>query len=182
MNATATKKFNDVYVEYHSRILKFINYRINLDLATAEELTNDVFMKVNEHLAIFDCDKSKLNTWIHSIAKNIIIDHYRKMKNNTDSINKVNADGVLKVQIYSNDIASDLVEGKELQSAINTAMNKLKNKQKQIAELYFFHNMKYVEIAELLDIPLNSVKVTLLRAKEELQYSLKNVYKYSIAV
>jgi RNA polymerase sigma-70 factor (ECF subfamily) len=176
--------FNQVYAENYSKILNFIKNKINGDLETAEELTNDVFLKVNEHLSIFNPDLATISTWIHTIAKNIVINHYRKQKEQLISIDNVHSDNDGKkhyITISSDDNTSDKIESRELSLAIDTAMNKLTGKYKEVAKLYFLHNKKYVEIADILDIPLNSVGTTLLRAKEALQWQLRNVHKSVLA-
>ena len=72
--------------------------------------------------------------------------------------------------------ASELIESKELQKAINTAMCKLNETQKNVVDLYFIKGRKYEEIAEILNIGMSNVKVTLLRAKAILQTQLQNEY------
>lgn len=174
--------FAVIYKQYYSVVLDHIKFKINGDIMIAEELTDDVFIKVSEHLKIFNPDRASIKTWILTIARNIVIDYYRKVKEQTISINGfVNSEGHETIQIHSTLKASNKIEGQELGSAINTAMNQLTGKQKEIAELYFMHNKKYVEIAQVLDIPLGSVKATLLRAKESLQYLLRNVYQTEMA-
>ena len=76
--------FNEIYSEYYSYVLNFISQKVSRDVA--EELTNDVFMKVNNNLDRFNPEKSKMSTWIISIAKNAIIDNFRKVKLQTTSI------------------------------------------------------------------------------------------------
>lgn len=173
--------FESIYKDNYKAIFNFIKGRVGFNTEVAEELTNDVFIKVNEHLKVFNPELSKVSTWIHTIAKNIIIDHYRKNKNShlTQSTDLINSEGNEVFVIPSNANTSDLIEGKELSSAIHNAMEKLSQKQREVAELFFLHNKKYVEICEILDIPMERVKVTLLRAKIKLQESLKEVYEYS---
>ena len=61
--------------------------------------------------------------------------------------------------------------------AIKTAMSDLKPKHKEIAVMYFKQNLKYTEIANILEIPLNNVKITIFRIREALQSSLKKEYQ-----
>ena len=172
-----TTNFDFIYKNNYSAILKFIDNRVNHDKMVAEELTNDVFIKANEHLKIFNPELAQLTTWLHTIAKNVIIDHYRKIKQQNQSIDVDNA-----MELPSNNATSNGIEGKELMLSINTAINLLRSKQqREVFNLYYLNNKKYEEIAEILDISMSNVKVTLLRAKECLQKSLVNVYQREFA-
>ena len=79
--------FNKIYNKSHKSILNFILRKVNSQMI-AEELTNDVFMKVYNHLENYDESKSAMNTWIMNITSNTIIDYYRKKKLETISLNK----------------------------------------------------------------------------------------------
>ena len=68
--------FEKIYTENYEGVLRHINMRVQ-DMSVAEELTNDVFMKVHKHLGDYDETKSAIPTWVRFIANNIVIDHFR---------------------------------------------------------------------------------------------------------
>jgi len=171
-----TLEINQIYNQYKAKVLSSLIYATN-DREASEELANDVFMKVYTHLEIFDVEKAQLGTWISKIAQNTLTDYWRKKKLETTSINHfMNDDGIPTLQIAGTLNANDLIESKETRVAIEAAMDKLGSKYREIAELYFYKNKKYIEIAEILDIPMSNVKVTLLRAKAMLQAELQVMY------
>jgi len=166
-------EYNAMYNKYHTSLLNFVKSKIN-ENGVAEEIVNDVFLKAFEHLSIYKVELSTLNTWLHFIAKNKIIDYLRMKKLETISVDET---GKEVFQFKGTMNANDKIEGEEITTAINNAVSGLTGSQKDVAELYFFDQKKLTEIAEILDIPLNSVKVTLMRAKALLQEKLTNVYE-----
>jgi RNA polymerase sigma-70 factor (ECF subfamily) len=153
--------FDKVYNAHYAQILNYISFRINNKIADAEEITQDVFMQVHKHLATYDSNKSAIVTWVYNIAH---VDGF------TNSEGKSSFD--FEGSVYnSNDI-----EVKETQTAINEAINTLKDKEQKIAMFYFLEEKPYAEIAELMCIPLGSVKGTLSRIRVKLQDKLQSTY------
>ena len=73
--------FEQIYKEYKDRLLFFIRGYVKSEVV-AEEILQDVFIKVNEHKDNYDVYKAKLNTWLYSIAKNKVVDYFRSKENN----------------------------------------------------------------------------------------------------
>ena len=71
--------FEIVYKENADDILKYVSFKIQ-NFETAQEITNDVFMKVHKHWKNFDRKKSSMRTWIINITKNTVIDYFRMKK------------------------------------------------------------------------------------------------------
>lgn len=170
---------NWVYKKYYDLIYWFILNKVR-KVEIAQELTNDVFIKVNKHLLNYDVYRAKLSTWIYTIANNTIIDYYRTDKSNkvqsVESFTDDNGNEYFQFEAYNVE-CSDLIEGNETNDQITNAMKKLNDKEKSIAMLYFVNQMKYKEISEKLDIPMGSVKGTINRIRIKLQSELKNVHE-----
>lgn len=171
--------FDKVYNTHYAQILNYISFRINNKTADAEEITQDVFIQVHKHLATYDANKSAIVTWVYNIAKNRIIDYFRANKN-AHNISHVdgftNSEGKSTFDFVGSDYNSNDIEVKETQSAINKAIDSLKDKERQIAMFYFLEEKQYSEIAELMVIPLGSVKGTLSRIRAKLQDKLQTTY------
>jgi RNA polymerase sigma-70 factor (ECF subfamily) len=171
--------FNEVYTRYYSSVLNFISAKINGKREIAEEITQDTFIKVYEHLNSYNSEKSVISTWIFNIALRKLIDHYRSDK----SAQMVGVDGFVDengeptYQFKDTEKADNTVDSEEKLSAINRAMNVLNSNEKKIAELYFIKQMKYTEISEQLDAPMGTVKALINRVRSKLQYQLKGIYK-----
>lgn len=146
----------------------------------AEEVTSDVFMKLNKNLSNYDSNKSSLYTWIFNITKNAIIDYWRTKKNITISISDLIGDDdskkemIDKIYTYKVTPESELINN-ELGEAINNAIESLPMNYKNIAELFLVEQKSYDEICSTLDLPLGTVKGTISRAKEMLRIRLNNL-------
>jgi RNA polymerase sigma factor (sigma-70 family) len=115
---------------------------------------------------------------VHTIARNTLIDEIRKNKNNLVHISDyTNENGDEILEFKDNGRGTDaVVENNELADSIMTAFNKVKPTYKEIAIQYFMYQKEYSEIADMLSIPLNTVKVAIMRAREVLQGQLKREY------
>lgn len=177
--------FDHAYKTYYNDVLRYISYRI-YDQLTAEELTQDIFIKINEHLNNYDVHKAKFKTYLYTIVKNKLIDYFRKNAiENRKNIVKIDSyvneeNGKEFFQLDSNVQTDSEVNNNDLSIVLDKLINsKLNEKERQILNLYFFENKKYLEIAEVLDIPMNTVKGTLNRAKSKMKQHLEHTeYAY----
>jgi RNA polymerase sigma-70 factor (ECF subfamily) len=169
------KTFTAIYNQFHSVIFKTINRQIK-DTLVAEELTNDVFLKVHKKLDTYDESKASLSTWIHTIAKNILIDYWRKPTVKVTSF---------EVLPSANDSWEDRTEGswfksdslnpeqqmvfEESENSILTKFHTLPAKEREIADLYYMKGHSYQEIADTLSLPMGTVKAKLFSARTAMQ-------------
>ena len=147
-----------------------------------EDICVQVFMKVYDVLHTFNSERANISTWIFSITKNKIIDYVRsnegkKVANTIIVSDLVNSEGQEAFSFVSHISTSQSIESAELQVKIDSAFNNLKPIYKQIAELFYVEQLKYDEIAERLNVPMGTVKGTLLRAKIMLQNFLQSEYQ-----
>jgi RNA polymerase sigma-70 factor (ECF subfamily) len=166
--------FEKIYNDNHENILRHINMRVNSP-EIAEELTNDVFMKVHKHMGDYDETKSAVTTWVRFIAKNIIIDHFRcnRYANHRVSASDFNQDnGITEFEFVSEASADTDLERSELGQKIMSSFRSLKPKYRRVAVLYFMNQKQYKEIAEILDIPMGTVFGMISRCRAMLQNSL----------
>jgi RNA polymerase sigma-70 factor, ECF subfamily len=178
-----TEKFTEIYNEYKPLIDIYLRTYVAND-KDREDIVADTFLKVFKFLDSFDCGKAQLTTWIHKIAHNQFIDTYRNGKVNGSAVTSKNADLVNDEDEKSNDMepinhvtASAGIEDFELHRRIRRAIRTLKPLEKRLAILRLIKEYEYQEIAEMLEMPLNSVKAMLFRAKENLQIALRQDYK-----
>lgn len=178
-NGTPTANFNDIYAKEYNKILNFVSSKIGGRREVAEEITQDVFIKLNEHLDKYDVYKAKLTTWLYTIANNKVIDHYRSDKSSrmvaVDGF--VNDNGEPTYQFEDTVNTDQSVNTEETMSSVERAMSILNDNEKKIAELYFIQQLKYNEIAEQLNTPMGTVKGLINRVRTKLQKQLTNVYK-----
>lgn len=163
------ENFNQVYSEHQPRILKYVKLKVYPHLECADEIVNDIFLKVYQNLEKFDSSKAKLSTWISVIANNCLIDYFRSIKlekesktNYLDSKHQTDA----MYSINSNSTADgDLIYLESL-NAVREAIKKLDPEMQKIAELRYFKQYKYEEIVTELGMPMGTVKTNINRIRK----------------
>ena len=152
-------------------ILKMVHNRDD-----AEDLTIEAFGKAFNNLEKYSPDYA-FSTWLFKIATNNCIDHIRKKRLETTSLdNTLTNDDGDSVQINIKDSGLDpeqkVLKGQRAE-IVRDAVSELKPKYRSLIELRYFKEYSYDEIAAELDLPLGTVKAQLFRAKEMLLQELK---------
>ena len=129
-----------LYDIYAVAIYKFVFYK-TMHKETAEDLTSKVFFKVLEKLETFNSEKSSFRTWLYTVARNTVIDHYRTQKKNK------NIDDVW--DLSSKEKVDDIVENRMQLEKVQEALKDLKIEQREIVLLRVWQGMSYKEIAEV---------------------------------
>lgn len=138
----------------------------------AEDATQEVLIKTWENIDKFNILAAK--TWIIRTTHNLCIDNLRKRKSR--SYREVTIDEEFAESFENTDSRNDPMKqthNKILIENIKIKIQKLPDNLKSVFVLYEMNGMKYKEISSSLNIPLNSVKVYLMRARKELQKELK---------
>jgi len=156
-------------------------YRMVRDRELAEDLTQDTFVKVLTHIEKYRSE-FKFSSWLFKIANNIAIDHLRKRTVDTISMdgspNAMTASDVEATRIELPDQgenALDEITAKELGSAIEHAIGRLRPEYRNCIMLRHVEGRSYEEIAATLDLPLGTVKTYIHRARTELKEALGEV-------
>lgn len=173
-------RINEIYTKYYDSVYYFIIKKIGSNEVT-EELTNDVFLAVNNHISEYDEKIAKLNTWLLSIANRKVIDYYRSKTSNkqtkTTYVDSFCDEDGFNTYEFNSDVLNpfDSLLNKELSEKINYSLMQLHEKYRTIALMNIVEGMKYEEIANILQIPINTIKTRIARAKQQLQESLSSV-------
>ena len=131
----------------------------------AEDIAQEVWIKVWDNLELFDWKKAK--GWILRTTHNLAVDFLRSKKRKDALIDNSDTE---TVPDFGEETSPDrLSENSSLSATIENSIARLPDKLKSVFVLYEIEKYKYKEIAEILDIPVNSVKVYLMRARKELQ-------------
>lgn len=174
------KNFNEIYDKNYKMVLGFVIRKMN-NVHVAEELTNDIFMKVHKHLDNYDENKSALKTWIMNITSNTVIDYYRKKKLDTISLNKDMDSSEGKTTSFIDNLVDynptpyQTLNSKENVNKIETEISNLNKSEFEVAYYYFSEQLSYQEIADIMQINLGTVKVKISRARKTLQSKLERV-------
>lgn len=150
-------------------------YKMVRNKEETEDLLQEAFMKAFNALPSFN-EEYAFSTWLYKIAINNCIDHMRKKKLKTYSINKpVQAkDGELDREFPDTSMSPDKeVLSKERSKIIESAIAELPENYKVAIILRHSEEKSYEEIAQILNIPLGTVKARIFRAREMLKKKLK---------
>lgn len=163
--------FEKIYNENYKWVLNLINSRIH-DKTMSEELTNDVFLKVNEHLSTFDESKcvTGLVGWIRSMVWNKVIDHYRKKKENVVAIEDYVDDEGKELYTFECDV--DIEEEYCTNEFVENAHNVIKmlpEPYKRVATLFYIKDLTYEEIVQATNATIGTIKGQLSRARKLIQ-------------
>ena len=165
-------------VRLHSRRVYGLCYRFTGRESEAQDLTQDVFLRVFRALGSFRSTEGSFTTWLARLTRNLLIDHYRRTRNErvTDSIEEQlpRIEGVSAPKR-----ADSAVAGREASELLQAALGKLSPELRETIILRDLQEMEYREIAEVLAIPEGTVKSRLNRGRAELARLLK---KYREAV
>lgn len=166
--------FRELVRRYERPVFSLI-FRMVRDSATAEDLSQDAFIKVLNNIDKYR-PEFKLSSWLFKIANNVAIDHLRKRQLNTISVSgSPNAGSESEIEATSFDIPSgedsalDQMEARELGSAIEKAIGTLRPEYRSCIMLRHVEGRSYEEIAATLDLPLGTVKTYIHRARIQLR-------------
>lgn len=172
--------YRELVRRYERPVFSLI-FRMVRDREISEDLAQDTFIKVLNHIDKYR-PEFKLSSWLFKIANNVAIDHLRKRQLDTISIDgSPHALSAAEVEATSFDVvarqesALEEMEAKELGSAIEQAIQKLRPEYRACIMLRHVEGRSYEEIAATLDLPLGTVKTYIHRARHQLRDALEGV-------
>jgi RNA polymerase sigma-70 factor (ECF subfamily) len=174
-------EFQQIFNEYQPRILQYLT-RLT-DKYEAEDLSQDVFIKVEKGLKNFR-GESKLSTWIYRIATNTAIDRMRNpsikyemnegISTKQEQVDEFNTEDQ---DLYTGERAESTDQQfvrEEMNSCIRSFIEKLPDNYRAVIILSELEGLKNKDIAEILKISLDTVKIRLHRARGQLRKKLES--------
>lgn len=164
--------YEELVLLYSKKIYNYC-YGMTSSKENAEDLTQDVFIKVYKHISKFK-KESQFSTWIYKIAHNACMDFFRKNKTSTASLIWINSEGEEEIsEIPSEEKSLDeIVIAAEQREMVREAIGRLKPEYKSVVILRELRDMSYDEISKVLNMPLGTVKSYISRARAELKAEL----------
>lgn len=148
---------------YEDKLKRYI-YRIsNFSQEEAEDILQEVFLKVYKNLNDFDADL-KFSSWIYRITHNQVVSHHRQ---NLARPKVVEIDEVVIEKIKDEFNIGDKIELDNLKNEISQVLDYLKPKYREILILRFFEEKSYEEISDILKKPSGTVATLIHDAKKE---------------
>ena len=166
--------YKNLLENYRGAIYNLL-YKMVRNKEETEDLVQEAFMKAFKALPSFN-EEYAFSTWLYKIAVNNCIDHMRKKKLQTYSINKPvqSKDGELDREFPDTSMSPDKsILSDERASIIETAIDELPENYKTAIILRHSEEKSYEEISKILNIPLGTVKARIFRAREMLKKKLK---------
>ena len=172
--------YRELVRRYERPVFSLI-YRMVRNRELAEDLSQETFIKVLNALDSYR-PEFKFSSWVFKIANNAAIDHLRRRELDTLSLEgSPHADTPEKLEATALQIgekaesALDAVANKELGGEIEQAIAKLRPEYRTCILLRHVEGRAYEEIAEILDLPLGTVKTYIHRARNELRIALAHL-------
>ena len=172
--------FRELVRRYERPVFSLV-FRMVRDRETAEDLAQDAFVKVLNYIDKYS-PEFKFSSWLFKIANNVAIDHLRRRRLDTISIDgSPHASTASEVEATTLNLESeqesalDELEAKELGSAIEQAIARLRPEYRACIMLRHVEGRAYEEIAATLDLPLGTVKTYIHRARHELRKALEGL-------
>ncbi|MBI4778903.1 RNA polymerase sigma factor [Candidatus Falkowbacteria bacterium] len=155
---------------YKEKLSRYVRRLSNLSLDDAEDLLQEIFLKVYLNLNDFDEDL-KFSSWIYAIARNQTISHYRKLKIRAEGHAIAINDKNFKEIMFDFDIKKNL-DMNYLKEDILKILDKLDGKYREVLILKFFEEKDYREISDIIKRPIGTVGSLMNKAKIEFKKKL----------
>ena len=161
-------------IRLHTRKVYGLCYRFTGQGSEAQDLTQEVFLRVFRTLRTFRSAEGSFSTWLTRVTRNLLIDHYRRTRQDrvTDSIEEQLP--VLEEEGASAVARPDhMVAGREASEILQATLQKLSPDLREAVILRDLQEMEYREIAQVLQIPEGTVKSRINRGRAELARLLR---------
>ena len=139
----------------------------------AEDLTQDVFLKMFKALGTFD-RRANFQTWLISVSRNLCIDHYRSVRKEREMVDR-NVDAADVSPVSSEPDALVTLERSDRRTRLHDALAQLPDTLRTAVMLRDIQELTYQEIATRLDLPEGTVKSRINRGRKELARQIRRL-------
>ncbi|MEG1068742.1 MAG: sigma-70 family RNA polymerase sigma factor [Ruthenibacterium sp.] len=160
MTQEETATLTALYEQYYPKIYNYFFYTL-LNHDVAYDLTSQTFLKVITKIDSYHADKAKLSTWLFAVAKNTLIDNYRKKKLQVTSLDNLAESGIELKQVEERTVDDD--------DAFLSLIQTLSEKEREIIICRFYFDMTYAEIAQNCHLTPTNVSVIISRCIKKLR-------------
>ena len=162
-----TDVMEKIYLEYREKVFRYVRGKVR-NLADAEDVTSEIFWRVQTSLGSYDEEKATLSTWIYTITHNTVCNYYRERSKRALSLDE-NAlcsdtdDGVVAE-----------IENEILKENLAIALETLTEREQDIIVLYYYHEIPLRDIAIKMGITYTNAKFIKHQAIVKLRLAMKN--------
>jgi len=144
-----------IYLQYHDKVRAYVRSKIQ-DPHDVEDLVSAVFMKVVQKLDSYDPTKSSVSTWVYTITRNTVTDHFRTRRT------------LVALEDYMADEAPEELNDGVLDSLAD-ALLALKEKERSLIVLHYYTGQTLKEVAEMMGMSYINAKVVHKKALDSLR-------------
>ena len=175
--------WEELVQRYHRRIYNLC-YRFAGSADDAEDLTQDVFIKMYRTLSSYDIERGAFVTWVTTITRNLLVDHFRKTKQErvTDSLDAAPSEHEDALPLSdrladAGPTPDSRAQSQQVGEAVHHALQKLSPDLREAVILRDLQDLDYKDIATVLKVPEGTVKSRINRGRAELARLLQRTYK-----
>ncbi|WP_144513948.1 RNA polymerase sigma factor [Bacillus sp. FJAT-22090] len=155
-------------IRIHHRTVEKFAYQCGVHINDIPDVAQEVFVKLYRFLHQFK--RERFTTWLYKITLNATRDYYRKESRELAKEEKLMRNTAIT---YAAKSTEDKVLVFEEDRELHNAIQLLDEKYRLPIILFYFHELSYEQIAEVLNVPLSTIKIRLLRAKGHLKTALE---------
>ena len=157
----------NIYLAYKEKVFRYVRGKV-ANAADAEDVTSEIFLKVQTSLDSYDEEKATLSTWIYTITHNTVCNYYRRASKNALPLDEnallVDADDDVMVEI----------ENEILKEQLAVALEALTEREQDIIVLYYYHELPLRDIAIKMGITYTNAKFIKHQAINKLKCRMHN--------
>lgn len=163
-------EFFSILIERYEEKIRRYSRKFLSDREDINDVLQDIFIKAYKNIKSFDV-KRKFSSWLYRIAHNELINAMKKKKKSPVSL--FNLDILFPQHFQSNNDFTQKIDDQVMREIIDKCLDKLEPKYREPIILYYFEELSYREIADIIQVPISTIGIRIKRAKE----LMKNIYK-----
>ena len=157
----------NIYLEYKEKVFRYVRAKVE-NAADAEDVTSDIFLKIQTSLGSYDEEKATLSTWIYTITHNEVCNYYRR-----ESKRAFLLDENSKSFCADDDVMAE-IENEILKEQLAVALETLTEREQDIIVLYYYHEFRLRDIAIKMGITYTNAKFIKHQAIGKLKLAMQN--------
>lgn len=171
------ESFSELVERYEKLIFSYLLSRLQ-DMQEVEDIVQETFVKAYRHMASFDCQR-KFSSWLVTIARNLLIDNRKKTNRNIASTEIVTDVLLSQSSKEGKGQPSEILIRREQFRCIFNMIQELPEEMRTPFLLRVVNELSYQEIAEALELPLQTVKNRIFKARAILREKRENYEEMS---
>jgi len=171
--------FSMIYSSTYSWVIKFISARVNS--SDVEDCAQQAYLKLYKNIGLYSPQAGRFRPWFNTLLSNCCRDFYRSVARYNSRMESMYDEEDNEIEFVDPGITPEqYMEQKDIANIVGQVLSELNDNQRQCLMLYYIEGMKYQEIADTLDIPLNSVKSSINKGKAKAQTKLVEMEKRGV--